>query len=288
MKRRAFTLIELLVVIAIIAILAAILFPVFAQAKASAKKTSGLSNVKQICLGVLMYAGDADDMPPPFYGYATPDEPNLYHNPHTWVGRTHPYVKNRSIFFDPTTAEPKGGVKSTTGDGELFLDTYYHSGPGSESDWYTYRWQWVTNFSINAEGFDYSGSGTCEAPTTQVSVRNLTGIEAPAERLMIAPTNYGNLPFSWMYFSWLNSWPYIDEYINGWTWSNNIWDARKRWEGKFVGAYADGHAARFGREKFVAYSRLGGTTEASTQAEFCQQFAARNLDKFWGPFWSSN
>ena len=59
--QRAFTLIELLVVIAIVAILAAILFPVFAQAKAAAKKTVSLSNVKQIGLAWTMYAGDYDD-----------------------------------------------------------------------------------------------------------------------------------------------------------------------------------------------------------------------------------
>jgi len=61
MKRRGFTLIELLVVIAIIAILAAILFPVFAQAKEAAKKTSDLSNQKQLALGHIMYASDNDD-----------------------------------------------------------------------------------------------------------------------------------------------------------------------------------------------------------------------------------
>ena len=61
MMRRAFTLIELLVVIAIIAILAAILFPVFAQAKLAAKKTGSLSNIKQIAIGELLYQVDYDD-----------------------------------------------------------------------------------------------------------------------------------------------------------------------------------------------------------------------------------
>jgi prepilin-type N-terminal cleavage/methylation domain-containing protein len=61
MKRSAFTLIELLVVIAIIAILAAILFPVFAQAKAAAKKTTCISQIKQLNLGLIMYAADNDD-----------------------------------------------------------------------------------------------------------------------------------------------------------------------------------------------------------------------------------
>ncbi len=61
MKHRGFTLIELLVVIAIIAILAAILFPVFARAREKARQTSCLSNVKQLGLGFLMYAQDYDE-----------------------------------------------------------------------------------------------------------------------------------------------------------------------------------------------------------------------------------
>ncbi len=62
--KRAFTLIELLVVIAIIAILAAILFPVFAQAKAAAKRAACLSNQKQLGTGLMLYMGDSDDLLP--------------------------------------------------------------------------------------------------------------------------------------------------------------------------------------------------------------------------------
>ncbi len=83
MRRSGFTLIELLVVIAIIAILAAILFPVFARARAKAQQNNCLSNVKQIALAFLMYAADNDDMIPH----------------HTVTGgnfppRIYPYVKN--------------------------------------------------------------------------------------------------------------------------------------------------------------------------------------------------
>src|ERR1700759_5194353 len=80
MIRKGFTLIELLVVIAIIAILAAILFPVFAQAKEAAKKTTCLSNMKQLTLGVLMYQGDSDDALP-MANY--PNPPAGYTGPYT-------------------------------------------------------------------------------------------------------------------------------------------------------------------------------------------------------------
>jgi prepilin-type N-terminal cleavage/methylation domain-containing protein len=92
-QRRAFTLIELLVVIAIIAILAAILFPVFAQAKAAAKKISCLSNMKQAGTAVHIYAGDTDDLIPGTKIY----EPYVFH------ARLQPYVKNREMFRSPAS-----------------------------------------------------------------------------------------------------------------------------------------------------------------------------------------
>src|SRR5579859_8227041 len=88
MMRRGFTLIELLVVIAIIAILAAILFPVFAQAKLQAKKTQTLSNVKQIGLAHFMYCNDSDD-----------ETPSLGVGDYT--DKLYPYIKNEDIFLNP-------------------------------------------------------------------------------------------------------------------------------------------------------------------------------------------
>ena len=88
--RSAFTLIELLVVIAIIAILAAILFPVFAQAREKARQTSCLSNEKQLGLGVMMYIQDYDEMMPiGGWGNATGQS--------RWYWDVQPYMKNQMI-----------------------------------------------------------------------------------------------------------------------------------------------------------------------------------------------
>lgn len=99
MERRAFTLIELLVVIAIIAILAAILFPVFSQAKAAAKKTADLSNQKQLMTAMLIYAGDNDDHSVVSHHDLGLGDPltDLY----PWFSGLYPYLKSRDILKDP-------------------------------------------------------------------------------------------------------------------------------------------------------------------------------------------
>jgi prepilin-type N-terminal cleavage/methylation domain-containing protein/prepilin-type processing-associated H-X9-DG protein len=105
--RRGFTLIELLVVIAIIAILAAILFPVFAKAREKARQTSCLSNLKQLGLGVRMYAQDYDernmaDSLGPGVAYTTPSGQVLTNNYMLWMFSIYPYVKNLQIFNCPS------------------------------------------------------------------------------------------------------------------------------------------------------------------------------------------
>jgi prepilin-type N-terminal cleavage/methylation domain-containing protein len=115
--RKAFTLIELLVVIAIIAILAAILFPVFAQAKEAAKKTTGVSNLKQLATGLVLYTTDSDDTFPftmislaaGNWGFnTTADVPANWrtttnanfidrHSAY-WANSTVPYTKSRDIY----------------------------------------------------------------------------------------------------------------------------------------------------------------------------------------------
>lgn len=98
MRHRAFTLIELLVVIAIIAILAAILFPVFAQAREKARQTVCLSNVRQLTLGVTMYQQDYDERFP-IGGWNTPDNTGGSR----WYDDIAPYIRNNQIRNCPSS-----------------------------------------------------------------------------------------------------------------------------------------------------------------------------------------
>jgi prepilin-type N-terminal cleavage/methylation domain-containing protein/prepilin-type processing-associated H-X9-DG protein len=111
-KKRGFTLIELLVVIAIIAILAAILFPVFAQAREKARQASCQSNLKQIGLACRMYADDYDGTHIAAYSYPAGwgSCPRLI-----WVHFIQPYVKNYGIFACPSSPkDPRGKYCHTT------------------------------------------------------------------------------------------------------------------------------------------------------------------------------
>jgi prepilin-type N-terminal cleavage/methylation domain-containing protein/prepilin-type processing-associated H-X9-DG protein len=113
MSKRGFTLIELLVVIAIIAILAAILFPVFAKAREKARQSSCLSNVKQLSIAMLSYAQDYDEMFPRANNLVPASSTTLLDGTTLnttgnmlWMYQTVPYIKNAQVFSCPS-ATPK-------------------------------------------------------------------------------------------------------------------------------------------------------------------------------------
>lgn len=141
-RRSAFTLIELLVVIAIIAILAAILFPVFAQAREKARQTSCLSNFKQGALGIMMYTQDYDEnmvmadsggIGLPGWGFGRPD--------YVWPELVQPYIKNWQIFRCPS--DPNANDRT------LSVDPVSNAALTPSSPNYYYAWGERADMGIN-------------------------------------------------------------------------------------------------------------------------------------------
>ena len=123
-KRHAFTLIELLVVIAIIAILASILFPVFARAKQQAKKSVDTSSLKQLSVAFQLYMTDADGVYAPLYyvgaaGQTTPNNFGLFR----WPWLLQPYAKSFNVFWSPVDTEKPDwrDMSATTGSNGYFF-----------------------------------------------------------------------------------------------------------------------------------------------------------------------
>ena len=120
--KSAFTLIELLVVIAIIAILAAILFPVFGRARENARRSSCLSNLKQMGLGVMQYTQDYDENYPLWN-----NNDSSGWNKHSWDYQIQPYVKSTQIFVCPSdsttvSVDPKRSYSANCGDSNTTTD----------------------------------------------------------------------------------------------------------------------------------------------------------------------
>ncbi len=170
-NRSAFTLIELLVVIAIIAILAAILFPVFAQAREKARAVSCLSNMKQINLSVQMYAQDYDET---FVAQGEPNPSNNWGWQLTWIQEVQPYTKNFGVYHCPSDshalAPDTGPSYSVIANGVL---AYIDNG-----------WKMVGVINASRGWFD-------ETP------RSMGSVGLPTESIMLAERHKME-PESWM------------------------------------------------------------------------------------------
>jgi len=225
-RRNAFTLIELLVVIAIIAILAAILFPVFAQAKLAAKKTADLSNLKQIGTMIMLYGNDNDDA---FPLTSFPAKGN------SWPLQCQPYIKNWDIFRSPGDASslwPQAGTKPPQ------LDT-----PAADPRW-GFRW---TSYLLSAF---MSGAFTdTDGSTGKYSVQS--SLAAPANVIYIALAKDDAAPRDHFHgFYWGSPSEQVSGYMQNLTWDNSKGITKEIKLEAFSGgtnyAYADGHA-KFGK-----------------------------------------
>jgi prepilin-type N-terminal cleavage/methylation domain-containing protein/prepilin-type processing-associated H-X9-DG protein len=176
-QRKGFTLIELLVVIAIIAILAAILFPVFAQAREKARAISCISNLKQMGTGSMMYTQDYDEtLVPAGNRYAHQNIPcfdgnaNFNPNPLSWVDWEYPiqpYIKNTQIYVCPdrTNFGCYGYAMNLDSSNEPSSDGGFPGPPTPPGTW--------APLAIDTSG------------NTSIPMVSLAGIEAPAELVYI-------------------------------------------------------------------------------------------------------
>ncbi len=192
----AFTLIELLVVIAIIAILAAILFPVFGRARENARRSSCQSNLKQIGLGILQYTQDYDEILPRTYyvGSKTGAAINTNNDPYTvtspalsedhattinykWTDAIYPYIKSEQIFVCPSAPALGVGALSWM---DVGLNKYLYRGGGIAT-------RRFGSYAINGAYRSHGSSDFGHGPAGS----KLTAIIRPSETVMVADANGG-------------------------------------------------------------------------------------------------
>ncbi len=168
-RKKGFTLIELLVVIAIIALLAAILFPVFARARENARKSSCLNNLKQIGLGLAQYTQDYDEnLIRAWYVNNQASDTTYY----KWMDAIYPYIKNEQAFKCPSQAAARY--------------RYHKNIVGTSTDYGSY--------SINSA---YYANDAYKSPAGELGVTQ-ADVEAPSSTVWITDGEYPNaFEFAW-------------------------------------------------------------------------------------------
>jgi prepilin-type N-terminal cleavage/methylation domain-containing protein len=269
--KRAFTLIELLVVIAIIAILAAILFPVFAQAKRAAKDTAALNNVKQIATAMQMYSTDFDDVVVPY------ELKEPYYT--AWPILIQPYTKSVDMFYDPAQSAKKPNP---------FPAGPWDSGSGQ---W----WGWQQPMAINRENF-------ANDLWNWNQNRSYTGMANLTERIAMT---YGELQHAnWVndqHWFWADeascSWLSMPSSNNSWWWTqkfNGLARAAQKYHGDgIIASFGDGHAKKVPRAKYIMdnpdegsiWSRCRNRTWGPDGARGTGDDLDNELSRFWGRAW---
>ena len=232
-KKRGFTLIELLVVIAIISILAAILFPVFAQARESARKISCTSNLKQIGNALMMYTQDNDETFPYVPGVSSSALPGSPFDGQTWVQNDivfhlQNYVSNFQVFFCPDRQ------KTVPSSGDF-------TQPGGSQDVWGYGYNWSSGYGPgnNPHSLWNQGDG-CVLPQTTIANgstvlpgRTISAVNYPSQFIVMGDT--GDTPRQTLYTA------VYDPRTNpssGW---NSDLPSGARHQGGNNFAFADGH-----------------------------------------------
>lgn len=193
-KVNGFTLIELLVVIAIIAILAAILFPVFAQAKLAAKKTVALSNAKNLATAEQIYQADYDDAFVKSYFGAPPQcdspagnwgaVPSTYvYDWYSWRHALQPYSKSQDILRDSTN--PFAGVA---------YDTDSPAIAGLPDNL-----KLSTNFAVNGAIIGFADAGCWNSVDQNPGLDNATSLEEPSNTIIMVPNRTPFISVKWMF-----------------------------------------------------------------------------------------
>ncbi|RYX82513.1 DUF1559 domain-containing protein [bacterium] len=185
MKNKGFTLIELLVVIAIIAILAAILFPVFARARENARRASCQSNLKQIGLGLMQYSQDYDELLPNAWfgpnGYGPSNNTTIY----KWMDAIQPYIKSTQLFTCPSST--LGLAAGATGQfvpAKLLGTTGYPASPNNNS---------YGSYAINSA---YWGDDANKGPGNSNPSLSMARVEEPATTIWVGDGN-GSYQCDW-------------------------------------------------------------------------------------------